>query len=64
MADIKVRDNGPLFVTGDFTLKDATGKEFTTKKGCSLCRCGLSSNKPFCDGAHKGVFQDESRANK
>ncbi|WP_425571877.1 CDGSH iron-sulfur domain-containing protein [Pontibacillus salipaludis] len=53
-----------MFVTGDFTLKDATGKEFTTKKGCSLCRCGLSSNKPFCDGAHKGVFQDESRASE
>ncbi|WP_438942505.1 CDGSH iron-sulfur domain-containing protein [Pontibacillus chungwhensis] len=61
---MKVRDNGPLFVTGDFTLKDATGKPFTTKKGCSLCRCGRSNNKPFCDGAHKGVFKDESRASE
>jgi CDGSH-type Zn-finger protein len=27
------------------------------KEVVALCRCGLSKNKPFCDGAHKGVFQ-------
>ncbi|WP_255688781.1 MULTISPECIES: CDGSH iron-sulfur domain-containing protein [Pontibacillus] len=51
-----------MFVSGEFTIKDATGQEYVTKKGCSLCRCGLSNNKPFCDGTHKGVFKDESRA--
>lgn len=62
MATIQVKDNGPLFISGDFKVVDAEGHSFTTKKVCSLCRCGLSDKKPFCDGSHKGQFQDEARA--
>ena len=54
---IKVRDNGSLLVTGDVELVDAAGKVFETKPAFSLCRCGLSENKPFCDGSHKGNFE-------
>jgi CDGSH-type Zn-finger protein len=58
MADeavvITVRPNGPLRVEGHIVLKDADGKEWdlTGKPAVSLCRCGLSANRPFCDGAH------------
>ncbi|KGP74424.1 CDGSH iron-sulfur domain-containing protein [Pontibacillus yanchengensis] len=62
MAKIQVKDNGSLFISGDFEIVDAEGNTFQTKKVCSLCRCGFSANKPFCDGSHKGKFQDACRA--
>lgn len=61
---IKVNDNGSLRVTGDVELIDAEGNVFQTKPSFSLCRCGLSENKPFCDGKHKGQFQSVVRAPK
>lgn len=67
MADstIKVRDNGPYLVTGSFEVVDAEGNMFETKKTVSLCRCGHSSNKPFCDGTHKKIgFESAPRANE
>lgn len=59
---IKVRDNGSLLVTGDVELIDAEGKPFETKPAFSLCRCGLSESKPFCDGSHKGHFESVVRS--
>lgn len=59
---IKVRDKGPYLVTGDVELVDAEGNRFEKKEKFSLCRCGLSANKPFCDGTHKGNFEDCARA--
>ncbi len=62
---ITVNSNGPLRVEGDFTILDAQGKEFgiAGRATVSLCRCGLSQKKPFCDGAHRvGAFQAESQA--
>ena len=54
-TDIVAIDNGPLRVSGSFALKDAEGQEFdlTGRPAISLCRCGASANKPFCDGSHK-----------
>ncbi len=54
MATIKVRQNGSLLVEGeDVTLVDWNGNEYTlAKRPFALCRCGHSTNKPFCDGAH------------
>ena len=54
---IKVRENGPLLVTGPVTLVDHLGNKFDTagKENIALCRCGASSNRPFCDGAHKSI---------
>jgi CDGSH-type Zn-finger protein len=53
---IKVRENGPLLVTGPFTLVDHLGNPFdlTGKENVALCRCGQTARRPFCDGAHKG----------
>lgn len=52
---IRVKDNGSLKVEGDFTIVDSEGKEFNLmgRTKVSLCRCGLSAKKPFCDSAHR-----------
>jgi CDGSH-type Zn-finger protein len=59
MADTKItpKDNGPIVVEGNFTLEDSTGKLFglAGRTKISLCRCGQSANKPFCDGSHKAA---------
>jgi CDGSH-type Zn-finger protein len=52
---IQVRENGPYKVTGPVTIVDAEGAEFELPAGSAvaLCRCGQSSNKPFCDATHR-----------
>ena len=52
--EIKCANNGPLLVTGEIILRDAAGNEFGLggRTTVGLCRCGLSNNKPFCDGTH------------
>ncbi|MCX7410083.1 MAG: CDGSH iron-sulfur domain-containing protein [Planctomycetota bacterium] len=52
---IKVRENGPLLVTGPVRVVDHLGNKFDTAAGANiaLCRCGASLKKPFCDGTHK-----------
>lgn len=61
-----VRNNGPLRVEGDnITIADETGKIWglAGRKVVSLCRCGCSNNKPFCDGSHTRVgFMSECAA--
>jgi CDGSH-type Zn-finger protein len=60
---IKVNDNGSYRITGDVQLIDAEGNVFETKPSFSLCRCGHSANKPFCDGTHKKIgFESAPRA--
>ena len=59
---ITATNNGPLRVEGDFEIVDPTGKAFglAGRTLVSLCRCGHSETKPFCDGSHKKVgFQDQ-----
>jgi CDGSH-type Zn-finger protein len=51
-TQFRVIKNGPLEITGKFTLKGSDGKNFETTGPVYLCRCGDSSNKPFCDGTH------------
>ena len=52
---ITVRNSGPIRIEGEFTIYDQDGKPFDLagRTTISLCRCGQSSNKPFCDGTHK-----------
>ena len=54
---ITVRPNGSLRVEGPIVLCDAEGREWdlTGKPAISLCRCGHSANRPFCDGTHKQI---------
>lgn len=53
-VSIKIKENGPYIVQGDFTLTDASGKEIPVRK-TALCRCGGSTTKPFCDGTHSKI---------
>ena len=49
-------NNGPLIVRGDFQILRQDGTDATGgRKTVALCRCGVSSIKPFCDGTHKLV---------
>lgn len=51
---IKVNNNGSYLVEGPVRIVDADGNEYdiSAKKRVSLCRCGASTTKPFCDGTH------------
>lgn len=66
MADetkITLRPNGPYRVEGNFVIVTADGQEVKRGGPVSLCRCGGSSRKPFCDGTHNTIsFQSESAA--
>jgi CDGSH-type Zn-finger protein len=73
-TEITVRENGPFLIRGPIRLVDADGAEFdlpADKPAVALCRCGGSTNKPFCDGTHsrtgfaaaeRAVAQEESGA--
>ena len=52
---ITINSNGPIKVEGDFETVDPQGQTFglAGRTVISLCRCGHSANKPFCDGSHK-----------
>lgn len=64
MADVKVQilDDAPIIVKGEAELMDGEGKSMGTHPELHLCRCGLSQNKPHCDGSHKGKFESKVRA--
>ena len=71
MGDVRitVKPNGPYRVEGleNVKLVDANGQEWdlSGKAGISLCRCGASVNKPFCDGTHSKMgFQAAEEAVK
>jgi len=46
--------NGPIRIEGEFEIQDPAGSAFglAGRTVISLCRCGHSENKPFCDGSH------------
>jgi CDGSH-type Zn-finger protein len=51
--------SGPLAVRGGIQVIGAGGFEYERRNRQTLCRCGQSENKPFCNGAHAAVkFQD------
>ncbi len=58
MGDVTIRPlkNGPLIVEGGVELFDTEGNKIPLDKDrIALCRCGASSNKPFCDGTHSKI---------
>ena len=67
MTKITVKNNGSVRIEGDFMICDQDGREFGLggRTAISLCRCGHSENKPFCDGSHKRVgFQSVVEARR
>ena len=58
---IVVSKDGPYYVTGGIELKDESVGAGASEEHYTLCRCGGSKNKPFCDGTHWYLkFRDEN----
>lgn len=49
---IAIAKDGPYHVTGNVELVGVAGSEGVSRERYTLCRCGASKNKPFCDGSH------------
>jgi CDGSH-type Zn-finger protein len=64
MTKLIITNNGSVKVDGDFEILDANGNAYNLqgRTVVSLCRCGHSANKPFCDGSHKEKFEHEAKA--
>ena len=57
---ISIVKNGPYNIVGGIELNDPQGSKPESAEHYSLCRCGASKNKPFCDRRHKHIeFKDE-----
>jgi CDGSH-type Zn-finger protein len=52
-ALFKVNEGGPLEVSGSFRVVNSKGRIIENEEPVFLCRCGGSSNKPFCDDSHR-----------
>ena len=61
---ITINNNGSIKLEGDFEIVDRAGNNYDLvgREIVSFFRCGLSKNKPFCDGAHNGNFDHEATA--
>ncbi len=61
---LTINSNGSVKIEGDFAIVDRTGNQYDLagRDIVSICRCGLSNNKPFCDGSHKGHFEHDAIA--
>ena len=59
-ASISITANGPYVLKGKVVLLDIDKGAGASESSCSLCRCGASKNKPFCDGSHWDInFSDD-----
>ncbi len=52
---VETAPNGPLLVYGNIIVKDTNGNKTQKNKVTAFCRCGHSSNKPYCDGTHSKI---------
>jgi CDGSH-type Zn-finger protein len=48
-------EDGPLWVRGGVRVTGADGRDYEVRNRVTLCRCGASTNKPFCDGTHQEI---------
>lgn len=56
----KANVSGPIWLRGGVPVESSDGTEYEVRNRVTLCRCGKSKNKPFCDGTHISVgFSDE-----
>jgi len=59
VEDPALKCSGPLWVRGGIAIESADGKSYERRNRVTLCRCGASDNKPFCNGAHASIkFKD------
>ncbi|MEG0517530.1 MAG: CDGSH iron-sulfur domain-containing protein [Bacteroidales bacterium] len=52
LEDPQIAISGPIWVKGGIRIESANGRSYEIRNRVTLCRCGSSSNKPFCDGTH------------
>jgi uncharacterized Fe-S cluster protein YjdI len=50
---VEILENGPLLIHGVMEVTNSKGNKEKREKTTAFCRCGVSQNKPYCDGAHK-----------
>ncbi len=55
IEDPQEKCSGPIWLRGGMTLVAADGFEYETRNRVTVCRCGQSQNKPFCDGTHAAI---------
>lgn len=59
IEDTGIKVSGPIWVKGGIRIESADGSSYEIRNRVTLCRCGQSSNKPFCDGTHASMhFRD------
>jgi CDGSH-type Zn-finger protein len=51
--------SGPLWVRGGIAIESHDGRPYEKRNRVTLCRCGASGNKPFCDGSHASIKFDD-----
>jgi CDGSH-type Zn-finger protein len=54
--------DGPIWVKAGIPIESADGKIYENRNRVTLCRCGASRNKPFCDGSHLGIGIQKSKS--
>jgi uncharacterized Fe-S cluster protein YjdI len=55
MLNVEISPNGPILIKTSCSIKHIDGTEEVKEGTTALCRCGASSNKPYCDGSHKKI---------
>ena len=61
LNDRALRVSGPLYVKGNIPIESADGTCYEVRNRVTLCRCGHSSNKPFCDATHVTIKYKEQK---
>ena len=51
-VSFRFKEDGPIIVSGKVDVTNGDGTVIDVLNSTALCRCGLSENKPFCDGHH------------
>jgi CDGSH-type Zn-finger protein len=65
IEDPQKKASGPIWLKGEIPLESSDGKFYEIRNRQTLCRCGKSKNKPFCDGTHiKTGFTDGDKSLK
>jgi len=62
IEDPAIGASGPLVVRGGIRVQSSNGENYEIRNRQALCRCGASSNKPFCDGSHASMKFDDGLA--
>lgn len=60
LQDKGLRISGPLWIKGSIRVESADGKSYEVRSSQTLCRCGASGHKPFCNGAHASARWKDS----